>query len=232
MWIFFDWYHKWSSFWAILAHAAWPRTQLLGQSVSLKFSLETRIKSESFEPLINFLACLDHKLWYKINKLINKLISHIFTSLDHNFWTRNLSRSSKVSKDSDCSLVSSRNFSKILPPNSWRPGPGKVGQGGLKVLYLRRHSQKNCTPKQKIFFDCRLEDLPCLLTLQPGLWPVQERRYSRTKPHAFRLAFSENPRKQPDIKMLNIIFSQLALKGKPGVVWFQQKRVLQTCHCF
>jgi len=32
--------------------------------------------------------------------------------------------------------------------------------------------------------------------------------------------------------MLNIIFSQLALKGKPGVVWFQQKRVLQTCHCF
>jgi len=27
-----------------------------------------------------------------------------------------------------------------------------VGQGGLKVLHLWRHSQKTCTPKQKIFF--------------------------------------------------------------------------------
>jgi len=37
----------------------------------------------------------------------------LFT-LDHNVRTRNLSRSSKVSKDLDCSLVSSKNFSKIL----------------------------------------------------------------------------------------------------------------------
>jgi len=57
-----------------------------------------------------------------------------------------------VSKDSDCSLVSSKNFSEILPPNSWRPGPGKVGQGGVKVLHLWRHSQKTCNLKQKIFF--------------------------------------------------------------------------------
>jgi len=41
----------------------------------------------------------------------------MFTSLDHNFWTWNPSRSSKVSKDSDWSLVSSKNFSEILPPN-------------------------------------------------------------------------------------------------------------------
>ena len=34
------------------------------------------------------------------------------------------------------SLVSNANFSEILPPNGWRPGPGKVGQGGLKVLHL------------------------------------------------------------------------------------------------
>jgi len=45
--------------------------------------------------------------------------------LHHNFWTRNPSRSSKVSKDSDCSLTSSKNCSDILPPNGWRPGPGK-----------------------------------------------------------------------------------------------------------
>jgi len=46
----------------ILAHVAWPRAQLLGQSVLLKFSLETRLESESFEPLIDFLAFLVQKL--------------------------------------------------------------------------------------------------------------------------------------------------------------------------
>jgi len=54
----------------ILVHVAWPRAQPLGQSVSLKFSLETRLEPEFFEPLIKFLAFLVQKL-YKINKLIN-----------------------------------------------------------------------------------------------------------------------------------------------------------------
>jgi len=73
-----DWRHKWSSFRVILAHVARPRAQPLHQSVSLKFSLETRLKSESFEPLIDFLAFLVQKLWSKINKIINYLISQIF----------------------------------------------------------------------------------------------------------------------------------------------------------
>jgi len=47
------------------------RAQPLGQSVSLKFSLETRLESESFEPLIDFLVFLFQKLRSKINKLIN-----------------------------------------------------------------------------------------------------------------------------------------------------------------
>ena len=149
MQIFYEWSHKWSSFGVILARVAWPRPQLLGQSVSLKFSLETMLESESFEPLIDFLAFLVQKLWSKINKLIN---SNIFTNLHQNFWTRNPSRSSKVSKDSDCSLVSSKNFSEILPPNSWCPGPGKVSHGGQKVLHLWRHSQKNRTHQAKKFF--------------------------------------------------------------------------------
>ena len=39
------------------------RAQLLGLgSVSLQFSLETRLESESFEPLIDFLAFLVQKL--------------------------------------------------------------------------------------------------------------------------------------------------------------------------
>jgi len=45
-----------------LAHVAWPSAQPPGQSVSLKYSLETRLKSESFEPLIDFLAFLVQKL--------------------------------------------------------------------------------------------------------------------------------------------------------------------------
>ena len=47
-----------SSFGVILAHVAWPRSQPLSHSVSMKFSLETRLKSESFEPLIDFLVFL------------------------------------------------------------------------------------------------------------------------------------------------------------------------------
>jgi len=46
----------------ILAHVTWPRAQPLGQSISLKFSLETRLESESFEPLIDFLAFLVQNL--------------------------------------------------------------------------------------------------------------------------------------------------------------------------
>ena len=72
--IFCECCHKWSSFRAILTHVAWPRAKPLGQSVSLKFSLETRLKSESFEPLVDFQAFLVEKLWSKINKLINYLI--------------------------------------------------------------------------------------------------------------------------------------------------------------
>ena len=66
---------KWSSFGAILTHVVWPRVQPLGQSISLKFWWETRLESESFEPLIDFLAFLVQKLSSKINKLINYLIS-------------------------------------------------------------------------------------------------------------------------------------------------------------
>jgi len=51
-----------SSFLAILAHVAWPRAQLPGQSISLNFSLETRLKSEYFELLIDLLAFLVQKL--------------------------------------------------------------------------------------------------------------------------------------------------------------------------
>jgi len=66
-----EWHHKSSSFGVILADVSWPRAQPLHQSISLKFSLETRLESESFQPLIDFLAFLDQNSWSKINKLIN-----------------------------------------------------------------------------------------------------------------------------------------------------------------
>jgi len=64
--------------------------------------------------------------------------------------------------------VSSKKFSKILPPDGWHPGPGKVGQGGLKVFHLLRHSQKPAPPKEKKFFRLRTRRLTRLLTLRPG----------------------------------------------------------------
>jgi len=77
-------------------------------------------------------------------------------TLDHNFWTRNPSKSSKVSNDSDCSLVSNKNFSEIPPSNGCRPRSGKVGQGGLKVLDYDV-TQKKSGPSTKIFFfECEL----------------------------------------------------------------------------
>jgi len=41
------------------------------------------------------------------------------------------------SKDSDCSLVSNKIFSEILPSKGLGPKPGEVGQrGGVKVLHF------------------------------------------------------------------------------------------------
>jgi len=40
----------------------WPRAQLLDGSISLKFSLKTRLESESYEPLIDVLVFLVQKL--------------------------------------------------------------------------------------------------------------------------------------------------------------------------
>jgi len=39
-----------------------PKAKPLDQSISLKFSLETRLEFESFEPLLDFLAFLVEKV--------------------------------------------------------------------------------------------------------------------------------------------------------------------------
>jgi len=60
--------------------------------------------------------------------------------------------SSKVSKDLDFSLVSTKNFSEILPSNGLGLGPGEVGQGCPKVFHLWRHSEKIRNSNQNNFF--------------------------------------------------------------------------------
>jgi len=50
------------------------------------------------------------------------------------------------------------------------PGLGEVGQSGFKSPLLMTSLTKNPhPPTKKILFECRLEDLPRLLTLRPGL---------------------------------------------------------------
>ena len=143
-------------------------------------------------------------------------MSNIFTNLHHNFWTRNPSRSSKVSKDSDCSLVSSKNFSEILQPNGWRLKPGKVGQGSLKVLYLWRHSQKPASPKQKIFFRVQTRRLATSFETFTGSVEHTRPEKFRAKPRAFKRFFSENPRILADAKELigNITVLHVSVNSK------------------
>jgi len=61
--------------------------------------------------------------------------------LHHNFSTRNASRKSiKVSKDTDSSLVSIENWSKILPCGGW-----------AQIRYQQPKMAKNLKPKNFIF---------------------------------------------------------------------------------
>jgi len=57
---------------AILAQVTWRWAQPQAGNISLKFLLETRLESESFEPLIGFLTFLVQKLWANNNKILSK----------------------------------------------------------------------------------------------------------------------------------------------------------------
>ena len=86
--------------------------------------------------------------------------------LDHNFWTRNLSRSSKVSKDSDCSLESKKKTSAKY----YHLTVGVQGQVKLakkSTTYDVTH-KKNTPPTKKICSEYKLQDLLRLSTLRPG----------------------------------------------------------------
>jgi len=63
VWVFCEWRHNCRTFWP-----PWPTSPGLGRqpldgSISLKFFLETRLQSESFDTLDNLLGFQVQKLW-------------------------------------------------------------------------------------------------------------------------------------------------------------------------
>jgi len=58
----------------------------------------------------------------------------------------------KGSKESDSSLVSNENFSKILWPSGWALAQATWTKMAQKLLHLWCHSQKVRNPQPKIFF--------------------------------------------------------------------------------
>ena len=71
-----------------------------------------------------------------LNKQINYLISQKFLPTQILTFEPETPTGHPKYQDSACSLVSNKNFRKMLSSNSWCPGPGKVGQ---EVLHLLRH---------------------------------------------------------------------------------------------
>ena len=69
--VFCEWHHKWRTFrppWPMLPG---PGRQPLDGSISLKFLLETRLQSESFDTLDDLLRFQVQKLWCKLVKIFD-----------------------------------------------------------------------------------------------------------------------------------------------------------------
>ena len=67
--VFCEWRHKWSTFRPPWPTLPGPGRQPLGGSISLKFLLETRLQSESFDTLDDLLGFWAQKLWCKLVKI-------------------------------------------------------------------------------------------------------------------------------------------------------------------
>ena len=68
---FCEWHHKWRTFWPPWPTLPGPGRQLLGGSISLKFLLETRLQSKSFDTLDDLLGFGVPKLWCKLVKIFD-----------------------------------------------------------------------------------------------------------------------------------------------------------------
>ena len=70
---FCEWRHKWRTFWTPWPTLPGPGRPPLGGSISLKFLLETRLQSESFDTLDDLLGFQVQKLWCKLVKIFDLL---------------------------------------------------------------------------------------------------------------------------------------------------------------
>ena len=66
--VFCEWRHKWRTFRPPWPTLPGPERQPLGGSISLKFLLETRLQSKSFDTLDDLLGFRVQKLWCKLVK--------------------------------------------------------------------------------------------------------------------------------------------------------------------
>ena len=67
--IFCEWRHKWRIFRPPWPTSPGPGPKPLDGNISLKFLLETRLQSESFDTLDDLLGLRVQKLWSKVNKI-------------------------------------------------------------------------------------------------------------------------------------------------------------------
>ena len=97
------WRQKWRTFRPPWPTLPGPGRQPLGGSISLKFLLETRLQSESFDTLDDLLGLWSIVKIFEVmistskNIWLTRLLINFFI-LDHNFWTRNARKLIKGSK--------------------------------------------------------------------------------------------------------------------------------------
>ena len=72
-------------------------------------------------------------------------------------------------------------------------------------------TKKPHSSSKKFFSECKLEDLPRLLRLLPGLQSIPDWRNSRAKPRAFR-RFSLRKSPNPDAKELTCVLSLIFME--------------------
>ena len=65
---FCEWRHKWRAFWPTSPD---PGRQPLDGSISLKFLLDSRLQSESFDTLDDLVGFRFQKLWSKLVKILD-----------------------------------------------------------------------------------------------------------------------------------------------------------------
>ena len=71
VWIFREWRHKWRTFRPPWPTLPGPGRQPLDGSISLKFLLDSRLQSESFDTLDNLLGFRVQKLWSTLVKIFD-----------------------------------------------------------------------------------------------------------------------------------------------------------------